>query len=132
MTTEIAEPEVVEAPKPKTLLEELQELDDYLLDRRDRTARSESAEMAYENSARLLRAIVKRHSNPKIEWGIRYTDQTGQHHSEWGLVSDPRTNGAIDVDGEYQIAKRDWREVVAVGQRVATEEKWEEYTRDEQ
>lgn len=125
MTTEIAQPEA--EVKPQTLLQELNELDNYLLDRRDRTARSESPEMAYENSARLIRAIVKRHSEPKIEWGVRYLDASGTFHTEWGMITDPRTNGAIDDDGEFQIAKRDWREVIAVGSRPVTEETWEDY-----
>ena len=57
----------VEQTEPKTLLEELHELDNYLLDRRDRTARSESPEMAYENSARLLRNILNRHSEKPVD-----------------------------------------------------------------
>jgi hypothetical protein len=83
-------------PKAETLLEQLHVLDAYLLDRSERVGRNENGAMAYENSARLLRNILKNQTEPEIEWGVQYLDGNDNLQHWWGFTSDPRLPRVID------------------------------------
>jgi hypothetical protein len=83
-------------PKAETLLEQLHVLEEYLLDRSNRVGRHEDGAMAYENSARLLRNILKNQKEPEIEWGVQYLDGNENYQYWWGFTSDPRLPRVID------------------------------------
>ena len=115
-----------EQPKAETLLEQLHVLDEYLLDRSNRVGRHEDGAMAYENSARLLRNILKNQKEPEVEWGVQYLDGNDNLQHWWGLTSDPRlprvVNGVeyapqIEEDGTiYLTDDPGW--VKAVSKRI--------------
>lgn len=91
-------------PKAETLLEQLRVLDAYLLDRSNRVGRHEDGAMAYENSARLLRNILKGRTEPEVEWGVQYADGNDNLHEWWGFDSDPRLPRVINgVEYEPRI-----------------------------
>jgi hypothetical protein len=113
-------------PKAETLLEQLHVLNEYLLDRSNRVGRHEDGAMAYENSARLLRNILKNQEEPEVEWGVQYLEANGTYEYWWGFATDPRLprvldgvtfpalideNGCIRVDDEFV-------EVAAVSKRT--------------
>lgn len=79
-----------EQPKAETLLEQLHVLDAYLVERADRRGTHETGAMAYENSARLLRNILKNQAEPETEWGVQYLDGNENYQYWWGFTSDPR------------------------------------------
>jgi hypothetical protein len=83
-------------PKAETLLEQLHVLKDYLLDRSNRVGRHEDGAMAYENSARLLRNILKNQVEPEVDWGVQYLDGNDNLHEWWGFTSDPRLPRVIN------------------------------------
>lgn len=132
-----------EQPKTETLLEQLHVLDAYLVERADRRGAHENGAVAYENSARLLRNILKNQKEPEIEWGVQYLDENENYQYWWGLTSDPRLprvvngatfsalideNGCISIDDEFV-------EVTAVSKRtkpiqLSSWESIEELTKD--
>jgi hypothetical protein len=85
-----------EQPKTETFLEQLKVLEEYLVERANRVGRHEDGAMAYENSARLLRNILKNRKEPEIEWGVQYLDGNDQLQHWWGFTSDPRLPRFID------------------------------------
>lgn len=85
-----------ENPKAETLLEQLHVLEEYLLERSNRIGRHESGVMAYENSARLLRNILKNRTEPEVEWGVQYLDGNDTLQHSWGFTSDPRLPRFVD------------------------------------
>lgn len=115
-----------EQPKAETLLEQLHVLDAYLIERADRRGAHENGAMAYENSARLLRNILKNQKEPEIEWGVQYLDGNDNLQHWWGFTSDPRlprvVNGVeyapqIEEDGTiYLTDDPGW--VKAVSKRI--------------
>jgi hypothetical protein len=93
-------------PKAETLLEQLHVLDEYLLERSNRVGRHEDGAMAYENSARLLRNILKNQTEPEIEWGVQYLDGNDNLQHWWGFTTDPRLPRVINgVTYEPQIGE---------------------------
>lgn len=113
-------------PKAETLLEQLHVLEDYLLDRSNRVGRHEDGAMAYENSARLLRNILKNQEEPEAEWGVQYLDEYGYRRCWWGFDYDPRfprvINGVtypavIDESGNSRV-EGDSGVVTAVAKRT--------------
>lgn len=54
-------------------------------------------------------------ANETLEYGVEYITPAGELRSEWGWIKDPRE--FIDKDGEIQIGKREWVQVVRVMSR---------------
>lgn len=113
----------------ETLLEQLHMLDEYLLERSNSVGNHSDgakAAMAYENSSRLLRNILKDQKEPETEWGVQYLTERGEYDYWWGFSADPRLQrrdkgleipsvideyGCISLDDEFV-------EVTAVAKRI--------------
>jgi hypothetical protein len=53
------------------------------------------------------------------EWGVTYTTETGDLHTEWGYARSPFNQ--IDKDGEINIGKRVWVKAYEIVSRPKTE-----------
>lgn len=53
--------------------------------------------------------------SPKVEYGVLYTGEDGELHTEWGYDRSPESQ--IDKDGEINIGKRTWVTALMVFRR---------------
>ena len=80
----------------------------------------EAMRLALEAAAPYILAQALRDAVVVREWGVTYSDESGDLHTEWGYTRNPFDQ--IDKDGEIQTGKRGWSKAYEIKSRpVSTE-----------